>query len=109
MDKMYYKKVNRIVDIYKVFDNKTALVFDELIADKQAGNGWAIVKMGQLIPIEYYENHKTAVNTALRKEIKNRLVASQTFWKSTDGKIFFDIEEAILHEKEIMEKENEKS
>ena len=63
MLRMFYKKDNCFVDVYKIFDNKSVMIFSPFIADKQNGNGWNIVKIGQLIPEEYYNKNLNSIIT----------------------------------------------
>ena len=108
MLRMFYKKDNCFVDVYKIFDNKSVMIFSPFIADKQNGNGWNIVKIGQLIPEEYYNKNLNSIITGNeRSKIKKRLTIVQTEWACTDGTTFNDCEKAILHERELMKNENE--
>ena len=108
MLRMFYKKDNCFVDVYKIFDDKTVMIFSPFIADKQNGNGWNIVKIGQLIPEEYYNNNFNSIITGNeRSKIKKRLTIIQAKWACTDGTIFNDCDKAIAYEHELIKKENE--
>ena len=108
MLKMFYKKDNCFVDVYKIFDNKTAMIFSPFIADKQNGNGWNIVKIGQLIPEEYYNMNLNSIITGNeRSKIKKRLTLTHAEWTCTDGIVFNNCDEAISHERELIKKESD--
>lgn len=108
--KMFYKKDNTFVEVYNFFakDGKSvALIFSPSAQGKQ-GNGWIEVKPSQLIPKEYYDptTVKGFMSKTQRNKIKKRLSLTSAIWTCSDGTSFSDIENAIAHEKEIMEKEN---
>ena len=104
--KMFYKKDNCLVEVYNFFEDKTALIFSPSTAGRQNGNGWEKVKMGQLIPEDYYDTHNnTFISESARAKIKKRLVLTQAKWTCTDGTIFNDCDRAIAYERELIEKE----
>lgn len=103
---MYYRKDNCLVEVYHFFEDKTALIFSPSTAGRQNGNGWEKVKIGQIIPLEYYnENKKGFMSKTERNKIKERLTLTYAEWTCTDGSIFDNCDEAIAYEKKIMEKE----
>ena len=105
--KMFYRKDNCLVEVYKFFEDKTVLIFSPATAGRQNGNGWEKVKIGQLIPEDYYDTYNnTFISESTRTKIKKRLVLAQAKWTCTDGAIFNDCDKAIGHERELMEKEN---
>ena len=107
MIKMFYKKDNCLVEVYNFFEDKTALIFSPSIAGRQNGNGWEKVKVGQLIPEDYYDTYNnTFISESVRTKIKKRLVLTYAKWTCTDGVIFNDCDKVIAHEHELMEKEN---
>ena len=100
--KMYYRKNEIIVEVYHFFEDKTALIFSPDIAAKQNGNGWERVKMGQLIPLEYFDEHdKRFMSKTKQKKIKERLTLTEALWTCSDGIAFKDFNKAILHEREL--------
>lgn len=104
--KMYFKKEESEVEVYHFFEDKTALIFSPYLASKQNGNGWAKVKLGQLIPLEYFNKETNGfMSKTERNKIKNRLTLTQALWTCSDGVNFKDCDKAIAHEKEVMEKE----
>ncbi len=108
MEKMYYKKNKTIVDLYKIKEDGTAVVFIPTLANQQYGNGWQTVKLGQLVPIEYWNENLQKVMTKTQKnQIKDRLKLIKAEWECTDGIVYENCEEAIIHESEIMAKEKE--
>lgn len=106
--RMFYRKDNAIVEVYKFFENKTALIFSPSIAGNQNGNGWQQVKVSQLIPIEYYDENKNGfMSNTERTKIKKRLTLTEAKWACTDGVIFNDCDKAIAHERELIDKVDE--
>ncbi len=106
---MYYKKNDMIVEVYKFFENGSALIFSPSVAGKQNGNGWERIKVSQLIPLKYYnENKKGFMSKTERNKIKERLTLSSATWTCTDGQIFSNCTEAIKHEYEIVADEKNK-
>lgn len=103
--KMFYKKDNAFVEVYKFFENGTALLFSPSLHGSR-GNGWERVKYSQLIPEEYYDPaaDKGFMSKTEKNKIKKRLTLTHAIWTCTDGMEFFDCNEAIGHEKELMEK-----
>ena len=110
--KMFYKKDNALVEVYKIFienGKPSALIFSPS-AQGGNNNGWIKVnKISQLIPEEYYNPAATKgfMSKTQRNKIKKRLSLTSAIWTCSDGIKFSDIEDAIAHEKEIMEEEND--
>ena len=96
------------VKVYKLFDNKTALIFDPRQAGRCKGNGWQIVAMKNLIPLEYVTDEMFMSKTEKNK-IKERLTLTQATWTCTDGVDFDDCEKAIIHERDLMAAEEVKN
>ena len=106
---MYYKRDGIIVEVYKFFENGSALIFSPSMAGKQNGNGWERIKVSQLIPLNYYnENKKGFMSKTERNKIKERLTLSSAQWTCSDGIVFNDCDKAIKHEYEIMTNEKNK-
>lgn len=106
--KMYSKTQNSIVDVYKINENGTAVIFSSNLAAKQNGNGWNIVKLKYLIPLEYYNEHSNGfISKTKRNQIKERLTLTSAVWTCTDGTSFTDCNKAIIYEQELMDKEAE--
>lgn len=104
---MFYKKNEEFVEVYKFFENKTALIFSPKLQNNRK-NGWEIVKLGQLLPENYYNaNKEDFITKEIRNKIKNRLNSVPGLWFSSDGMAFKDFEKAISYEKKLIEKENE--
>lgn len=100
---MFHKKENCLVEVYHFFENKTALIFSPNIAGKQNGCGWSYVAIKNLVPLEYYNEHKDNyfMSKSERNKIKERLVLTKAEWTCTDGMSFTSCDEAINHEVEI--------
>lgn len=107
---MYYKKDNCLVEVYHFFESAhcaTALIFSPSMAGS-CGNGWMKVKLSQLVPKEYYDEHSQNFMSKTKKnKIKERLTLTHATWTCTDGIDFENCEEAIQHERELMETEKE--
>lgn len=106
---MYCKKYGCSVKVYRFFENRTALIFNPSLAGKQNGNGWDMIPLKTLIPLEYYNEHKDScfMSKTERNKIKARLTLTKAEWACTDGLFFNDCNEAIAHEYELVKKENE--
>lgn len=103
--KMFYKKDNCLVEVYKIFEDKTVLIFSPSTAGRQNGNGWEKVKIGQLIPEDYYNTcNNSFISENTRSKIKKRLILTQAIWTCTDGISFNNCNEAIEHEYAIVNK-----
>lgn len=100
---MFYKSDKCIVEIYNFFDNKTVLIFSPQAANQQHGNGWIYTSIKNLIPIEYYNEHKDIflMSKSERKKIKERLTLTKAEWTCSDGLSFNFCDSAIKHEMEI--------
>lgn len=104
--KMYYKNDNCMVEVYKITEDKMAIIYSPSLARRQNGNGWNKVKLGTLIPGEYYNSETyNFMSKTERNKIKSKLILSEAKWTCTDGTIFNDIEKAIEHEKSLERKE----
>ena len=104
--KMYFKKDESEVEVYHFFENNTALIFSPSLAGRQNGNGWSKVKLGQLIPLEYFNKETNGfMSKTARNKIKDRLTLTKAVWTCSDGENFEDCNKAIAHEKEVMGEE----
>jgi len=104
--RMYFKKEGSEVEVYHFFENNTALIFSPSLAGRQNGNGWSKVKLGQLIPLEYFNKETNGfMSKTERNKIKDKLTLTKALWTCSDGESFEDCDKAIAHEKEVMEKE----
>ena len=103
--KMFYKKDNCLVDVYHFFEDKTALIFSPVLGSRQNGNGWAKIKIGQLIPEDYYDKNKNSfMSKTERNKIKEKLTLTHAIWTCTDGTSFEDCDKAIEHERLLNER-----
>ena len=109
MEKMFHKKSKTIVYVYKFFENGNALIYSPFNAGQTHGeNGWERVKIGSLIPIEYYEEHykdKHFLSQTKLNKVAKRLKLTQAVWETTDGTTFTDKKEAIDYELTLIEEE----
>ena len=110
MEKMWYRDKGQDVDVYNIdYANKTATCFSALMCQQQNGNGWFTVRLGKLVPYPYAENYKTSMSKTQRNKIKSMLTLTYAEWTCTDGAVFThaQIEDAIQHQAQLMEKEEE--
>lgn len=105
--KLFYKDKHCEVEVYSFFENKTALIFDPQQASKSKGNGWQIVAMKRLVPLEYVTNDMY-MSKSKRNEIKRRLTLTTAIWTCTDGTEFTSCDDAIAYEQTLMENEEQK-
>ena len=101
---LFSKVSHCTVKVYNFFDNKTALIFDPNQAGRCKGNGWQIVAIKNLIPLEYVTNDMY-MSKSVKNKIKERLVLSYAIWTCTDGTNFNNCEAAIDHERALMAEE----
>jgi len=101
---MFYKNDKCIVEVYHFFENKTALIFSPHMASKLNGFGWVYTPMKNLIPLEYYNEHKDNcfMSKSEKNKIKERLTLTKAEWTCTDGLSFNSCDEAIKHEMEVI-------
>ena len=111
MEKMFHKKSNAIVYVYKIFENGNALIYSPEKAGQTNGeNGWEKVKIGSLVPVEYYEEHykdKHFLSQTKLNKVARRLKLAQAVWETTDGTTFTDKKEAIDYELTLIEGETQ--
>ena len=101
---MFYKNDKCIVEVYHFFENKTALIFSPPMASKLNGFGWVYTPMKNLIPLEYYNEHKDNcfMSKSEKNKIKERLTFTKAEWTCTDGLSFNSCDDAIKHEMEVI-------
>lgn len=107
-EEMRLKPSGNTVRVYSVSQDGTALVFDSERYIKN-NNGWEKVKASRLVPLDYPLNSEDYCSKTKKNRAKSRLHLEDATWKGTDGTIWShsQIEEAIAHELELMEKEKE--
>ena len=107
MDKMFYIKGNRDVEVYS-YDvaNKNALCYSP---NPNNGLAWEIIKMNKLIPYPHANIYKRDnFSKTIYNKAKSRLKLINAIWQTSDGLNFnhSNIENAVHHELNLMEKEN---
>lgn len=111
MVEMRLRPSGSIVRVYSFNSDGTAFIFDPM-AYMNNNQGMIKVKIGKLVPIDYPLHNSDACSKKKKKnKAKARLRLVDAVWESTDGiKYSHDcIEEAIQHELDLMEKENNES
>ena len=112
MEKMIEKKTGAVVEVYKFFENSnTALIYSPDMAGHTNGqNGWKRVKLGSLVPIDYYKEHyindEFVSQTKLNKIARN-IKLHYAEWQTSDGELYTDKNEAIRHETLLALKEED--
>lgn len=103
---MFDKRTTNFVDAYAFYNDKTVLIFNPQLAKTNTGhNGWEVIARKHLIPAEYVDILGNFVSKTERNKIKKRLSLTKAVWECTDGESYDDIEEAITHEKGLMDSE----
>ena len=106
---MRINKTNEPVRVYAWLPNGEALCFVESDYAKQGAGGWRQIKHSKLrpddIPVSEQYVSKTQQNKA-----KKRMKLIDATWETSDGKQWThtDIEKAVAHELDLINKENEK-
>ena len=103
---MKLRKTGETVRVYNFSTDGTvalATIFSPSLARKQNGNGWSTVKVGALVPSEFWIDNSFCSKTKKNK-IKSRLKLISAEWQCTDGTIYVHehLEDAIAHEAELM-------
>ena len=106
--KMYDKKSTNVVEAVDFYSDGSVLVFDPNLADRQNGNGWITIKRNRLIPIEYAEKYITGMSKTEKNKIKERLTLVEAGWETSDGLVFYNVDEAIEHEKLVVKIKEER-
>lgn len=109
---MWHKGYKCDVDVFKIYTEGSsvfAVCFIPVLAGQQNGQGWMRVKMSNLIPYPHAEIYKTGMSKTEKNKIKSMLTLSYAEWTCTDGKVYDHqhLEDAIQHQKELVEKKNE--
>jgi hypothetical protein len=104
---MWHKDYKCDVEVYDIItnDNKSiyAICFIPVLAGQQNGQGWLTVKMNKLIPYPHAETYKTGMSKTEKNKIKSMLKLTYSEWTCTDGNVFNDVEEAICHQRKLIE------
>lgn len=104
MDKVYYKKQHRVVEMYGIdVDHGVAMVFDSMQASKNGGNGWVKIPIKHLIPVEYVDESTGGyMSKSERNSIKQHIHMVEAKWECEDGMTYNNLEDAIAHQKELL-------
>lgn len=107
---MWYKNHSCIVTVYNFNIDGSVLIYSPSLAGKQNGNGWIKVKLKELIPLEYYNEHSNNFQSkTVANRMKARLTLTSAVWTCTDGTKFTDFKEAAAHEYELYNKEKKEN
>lgn len=105
---MRLKKSGNVVKVYDI-TNGVATIFNPEMYIKN-NNGWDQVALKRLVPMEYPVNNDTYITQTTKNKAKKRMHLEDAVWKTSDGELWKheNIDDAIAHEIELMEKENNK-
>lgn len=109
---MKFRKTGETVRVYNVCVDagvSYATIYSPNLAGKQGGNGWQTVKMGTLVPLDFWTDDGFCSKTKKNK-IKSRLKLITAEWQCTDGTVFTHeyLDDAIAYEAKLMGEEYEK-
>ena len=107
-EEMRLKKNGVVVRVYDITDGM-ATIFDPALYQQQ-NNGWVKLNASKLVPMGFPINCDEYISKTKKNKAKSRMKLVNATWQTTDG-IFWEhkeIESAISHEIELMEKESKK-
>ena len=104
-EEMRLKKSTNTVRVYSITGN-TATIFDPEMHHKN-NNGWKEVKLSQLVPMDFPLNGAEWTSKTKKNKAKSRLHIEDAIWVGSDGTRWMhsQMENAIAHELELMDKE----
>ena len=106
-EEMRLRPNGSIVRVYAI-EGDTATIFDKekFMRDNQ---GWTKAKVCKLVPMEFPLYNQDVISQSIKNKAKKRMHLEEATWKTSDGKLWEhkDIEDAITHEIELMNKEKE--
>ena len=112
---MYSKKNKNNVRVYSfatVDGAPMALIFNPNAINPNSNNPWSYVKVSSLVPLEFADMVKNNVSNSKtkRNKAKGRMQIIDATWQTSDGELWKheNIDDAIAHELELMEKEKNK-
>lgn len=112
---MYSKQNKNNVRVYSfttVNGQPMALIFNPNAINPNSNNPWSYVKVSSLVPLEFADMIKNNVSNSKtqRNKAKGRMKIIDATWQTSDGETWQheNIEDAITHELELMEKEKDK-
>jgi hypothetical protein len=102
---MQLKPSGEIVKVYDITDGQATIWSD--LQFQQCNGGWVKIKVNRLVPPGYPLNNKEYVSKTQKNKAKSRMHLEDATWKTTDGELWKheNIDDAIAHELELMEKE----
>lgn len=111
---MYSKQNKTNVRVYSfhIVDNKPmALIFNPNMVRPDV-SPWSYVKISSIVPLEFADMVKNGISNSKtqRNKAKERMKIWEATWQTSDGVLWKheNIEKAIAHELELMDKENNK-
>ena len=106
-EEMRLRPNGSIVKVYDITDGM-ATIFDKEQFMK-SDQGWVKVKVNKLVPMEFELHNSTTTSQTTKNKAKKRMHLEDATWKTSDGKLWSHdiIEDAIAHEIELMNEEND--
>lgn len=90
--KMFYTKTNKIVEVFSIYKNKTAMIYHNC--------SWELIKLSSLIPLT-----KNMKLLNFSDDVKNRIKFNEAKWVASDGTEFLKLDDALEYEKHLFGKE----
>lgn len=97
-----------IVQVYDITDGM-ATIFNKA-QFMTSDQGWQKIKVSKLVPMEFELHNTDTVSQTTKNKAKKRMHLEDATWKTSDGELWRheNIDDAIAHELELMEKEKNK-
>ena len=102
---MQLRPSGELVKVYDITDGQATIWSDGQF--HQCNSGWMKIKVSRLVPVEYPLNSQNHTSKTQKNKAKSRMHLEDATWKTSDGELWKheNIEDAIAHELELMEKE----
>lgn len=103
---MQLKPNGELVKVYDITDGQATIWSESQY--HQCNNGWMKIKVSRLVPQEYPLNSKNHASKTQKNKAKSRMHLEDAIWKTSDGQLWKheNIDDAIAHELELMNEEN---
>lgn len=102
---MQLRPSGEIVKVYDITDGQATIWSDSQFHN--CNGGWMKVKVNRLVPQGYPLNSQDHTSKTQKNKAKSRMHLEDAVWKTSDGELWKheNIDDAIAHELELMEKE----
>ena len=105
---MRLRPAGDIVQVYDITDG-IATIFNKA-QFMTSDQGWQKIKVSKLVPMEFELHNTNVISQTTKNKAKKRMHLEDAVWKTSDGELWKheNIDDAIAHELELMDKENNK-